>query len=163
MNLKNNERQEYIQQKWKQGTLVGLDCVLFGNGTVIIGNCYSIDERDTNKKKWYWFPLCDTTIDSIEKYEPDIWTEINVYRGSIEYGEQTIVFGEGSMGNEGFVASKDKVGNLNWGIFFTFSNPINEIQIQDDMLFCNSDNEVIQIIINLKDLTKIEIKTKDFK
>lgn len=147
---------EYIQQKWNEGLLPGIDCILFGDGTVIVGNCYSVHNRETNKRRWYWSPLCDTTIGSIEKYEPDIWTEIDIYHGSFDYKDQHIVFGDGAMGNEGFVASTNKNGILNWGIFFTFSNPIYEAEIQGEILICKSDND-IQVAIQLNDLTKIQI------
>ena len=53
---------EYIQQKWAQGLLPGIDCILFGNGKVVVGNCFCLKDTETNEKKWYWFPLCDTTV-----------------------------------------------------------------------------------------------------
>ncbi len=70
-----------IQYQWDKGFLPGIDCIVFGDGTVIIGNCYLITKSETDriKKHWYWFPLCDTTISSLEKYEPDIWTAITIH------------------------------------------------------------------------------------
>ena len=147
----------YIQKRWKAGLLPGVDCILFGNGTIIIGNCYCLIDSETNRKRRYWYPLCDTTIESMEKYQPDIWTNIDILHGSFEYENQVIVFGEGSMGNEGFVASTNNDGDLNWGIFFTFSNPINQAEVQGQQLLCKSGNGDVWITIKLNDLTKIKI------
>lgn len=148
---------EYIQKKWKAGLLPGIDCILFGDGTIIIGNCYSFIDSKTNRKKRYWYPLCDTTIESVEKYEPDIWTNIEIWHGSFEYENQIIVFGAGSMGNEGFVASTNNNGELNWGIFFTFSNPIQQTEVQGKKMLCESDSGDVLIAIKLNELTKIDI------
>lgn len=148
---------KYLQNKWKEGFLLGFDCILFGNGNVIVANYYTLTDSYTNKKEMFWIPLCDTTIESIEKYSPDIWINVDIFHGSIEYNEQIIVFGDGCMGNEGFVASTDKTGNLNWGMFFTFSNPILSAEIKDNILVCTSEID-IKISIQLDDLTKIKIE-----
>ena len=50
--------------------------------------------------------------------------EVYIFHGAIPYHNNTIVFGDGEMGNEGFIALIDKDNNLIWSIFFTFSNPI---------------------------------------
>ena len=151
-----NEKNTHLQNKWKDGLLPGIDCIVFGNGDVMIANTYCVMDSNTKEHSRHWHPLCDTTITSLEKYEHDIWTNIDIYHGAIMYGEQIIVFGDGSMGNEGFVASTDKNGDLLWGIFFTFSNPILSAKIIHDELICVSECE-IQIKIQLKDLTKISI------
>ena len=154
-----NKENDYVQNKWRKGLLPGIDCILFGNGNVTIANTYSITDTNTNKSKQLWFPLCDTTIASLEKYEDDIWTNIDIFHGAINYGEQRIVFGSGSMGNEGFVASTSKNEDLNWGIFFTFSNPIFNVNIINDELICFSELE-IEIKVQLNNLTKISIENK---
>lgn len=139
--------------------LPGIDCILFGNGEVIIANTYCVKDTNTKKSKQFWFPLCDTTITSLEKYEQDIWTNIDIFHGAINYGEQKIVFGDGSMGNYGYVASTNKKGDLIWGIFFTFSNPIVSAKISNDELICVSELE-LEIRIQLNDLTNISIENK---
>lgn len=154
-----NKRNDYIQDKWKKGLLPGIDCILFGNGEVIIANTNCLKDPNIKKSKQFWFPLCDTTITSLEKYEDDIWTNIDIFHGAINYGEQKIVFGDGSMGNEGFVASTNKKGDLIWGIFFTFSNPIFSAEINKNELICISELE-IEIKIQLNNLTKISIENK---
>lgn len=151
-----NKQTEYIQNKWKSGLLPGIDCILYGDGKVIIANNYCVKDSDTKQSKQYWYPLCDTTIDSLEKYDDDIWTNIDIFHGAIIHGEERIVFGDGSMGNEGFVASTDENGRLNWGIFFTFSNPIMRVKIENGTLICFSELES-EIKINLNELTDISI------
>lgn len=62
------------------------------------------------------------------------------------------------MGNEGFIASVNKDGLLDWGVFFTFSNPIDRVDVQHNILVCSSDNKIMQIEINPNNLTDIQIK-----
>jgi hypothetical protein len=147
---------DYLQSKWNQGLLPGIDCILFGNGEVIIGNYYRLMDSETQKLSHYWSPLCDTTIDSLEKYSPDIWTAVDIYHGSVNTGDRTIVFGEGSMGNEGFVAAIEPGGSLHWAIFFTFSNPVCKAEVSGNLLVCTGDSG-FRISIRLDDLTKIDI------
>ncbi|MBF7093259.1 hypothetical protein IUY40_17130 [Flavobacterium sp. ALJ2] len=154
-----NKEINYIQDQWRKELLPKTDCILFKNGKVIIANIYKLQEPNSKKSKQYWIPLCDTTIDSLEKYESDIWTTVNIFHGAINHGDEIIVFGDGSMGHEGFIASTNKNGDLNWAIFFTFSNPIFSAEIKNDELICISELET-KITIQLKDLTKISIETK---
>lgn len=145
-----------IQKKWQQGYLPGYDCIVMGEGDLIIGNTHSIYNSNTKKTTQYWSPLCDTTIESLEKYDNDIWTEIDIIKGAFTYKNQTFVFGSGSMGNEGFIASTSPNNILDWAIFFTFSNPIYKAEVRDEHLICYSDNGVI-IDIDLKRISKIQI------
>ncbi len=151
------ERNDYVQNKWRNGMLPGINCIVFANADVIVANAYRVKDDNAGSSKQYWFPFCDTTIASLEKYEADIWTKIDIADGAIDYGDQKIVFGEGSMGNEGFVAATNINGDLIWGIFFTFSNPIFSAKIIDDVLICVSETE-LEIKIDLHDLTKILIE-----
>ncbi len=61
------------------------------------------------------------------------------------------------MGNEGFIASVNKDGLLDWGVFFTFSNLIDRVDVQHNILVCSSDNKIMQIEINPDNLTDIQI------
>jgi hypothetical protein len=60
------------------------------------------------------------------------------------------------MGNEGYVASTKLNGELNWSIFFTFSNPIHRAEVINNQLICYGDTGT-KISINLSDLTQIKI------
>ncbi len=145
-----------IQKKWKEGFVVGYDCIAYGSGKITIANIYSEIETETKQYKYSWVPLCDTTLEGLEKYEEDIWTPIDIYRGSFTHKSKTIVFGDGAMGNEGFVASINEDKSLEWSIFFTFSNPIIKAEVDDNELICQGDGGV-KIIIDLNDLTKIKV------
>ncbi|WP_143166673.1 hypothetical protein [Pedobacter caeni] len=146
----------YIQSKWREGKLPGIDCLLFADGNVVMANAYGIEDPNTHTKEFRWSAICDTTIGSLEKYEPDIWTDIDIFHGAVSYGEGKIVFGDGCMGNEGFVASTDKNGDLNWGMFFTFSNPVYSAVIKDHTLICTTELGT-EISIQLDDLTQVSI------
>ncbi len=151
-----NSNQTKIQHKWKKLFLPGFDCIAFGNGDFIIGNAYSTFNPNNGETKRYWSPLCDTTLDKITKYDEDIWTEVDIFHGAFEYENQKFVFGDGGMGNEGYIASTTLAGELNWSIFFTFSNPICKAEIIDGQLVCYGDSG-IKISIQLNDLTKIKV------
>ncbi len=146
-----------IQEKWKQGYLPGFDCITMGEGDIIIGNAYSTYDPNNGETEQYWSPLCDTTLESIEKYNDDIWTEVDIFHGAFEYENQKFVFGDGAMGNEGFVASTSLNGVLNWAIFFTFSNPIHKAEVKNHHLICYGDSGVI-IDIDLNTITKIKVE-----
>lgn len=146
----------YIQSKWREGKLPGINCLLFADGSVVIVNVHEIENRNTNSTHWSWFAFCDTTIGSLEKYEPDIWTDVDIFHGELSYKDEIIVFGDGSMGNEGFVASTNKNGDLNWGMFFTFSNPVYSAIIKDHILICTTEIGM-EISIQLNNLTKVSI------
>lgn len=146
-----------IQEKWKQGYLPGYDAIIMGEGDIIIANAYSTYNPNNGETKRYWSPTCDTTLESLEKYNDDIWVECDIFHGAFEYQNQQFVFGDGGMGNEGFIASTSLSGILNWAIFFTFSNPICKAEIKEKHLICYGDSGII-ITIDLKNITKIKIE-----
>jgi len=157
-----NKNEIKIQQKWKEGFLPGFDCIVFGNGDFIMGNACSVYNPNNGETKQYWSPLCDTTLDKIVKYQEDIWVEVDIFHGAFEYEGQKIVFGDGGMGNEGYIASTTLSGVLNWAIFFTFSNPIHKAEIINKQLICYGDSGT-KISINLNKLTSIQVETdKDY-
>ncbi|WP_157638218.1 hypothetical protein [Flexithrix dorotheae] len=145
-----------IQEKWQQGYLPGYDCIIMGEGEIIMGNTYSVYDSKTKKTKQYWSPLCDTTIESLEKYDDDIWTEVDIVIGAFIHKNQKFVFGSGAMGNEGFIASISPDNILDWAIFFTFSNPIYKAEVKSEHLICYGDTG-ISIDIDLKKISKIQI------
>lgn len=148
---------EKVQTKWREGYALGQDCIAFGDGRIVMANTYSVVDSDTNRATQYWFPLCDTTLESLEKYDEDMWTEVDIFHGFFEFENQTIVFGDGGMGNEGYVASIDADKKLNWSIFFTFSNPIIRAEMVDRQLICYGDTGAV-IKINIDELTSISVK-----
>lgn len=98
----------------------------------------------------------------MEKYNDDIWTEVEYNRDIFfNYGGNKIVYGEGSMGNEGFVGLIDDKELLPWAFFFDFSNPIMNVSVYDTTLLCLSTNDK-KIEINLLDLSEVSITTVNF-
>ena len=67
---------------------------------------------------------------TILQYNDDVWTEVDIFRHPFEFEGQKIVFGDGGMGNEGYIASVTPDNNLNWSLFFTNSNPIMRAEMQ---------------------------------
>lgn len=151
---------EKLQAKWKEGFVVGHDCITFGDGRVVVANTYRVILTETGEAKRFWFPLCDTTLAGLEKYDEDVWTEIDIWHGSFVHDGETIVFGDGAMGNEGYVASVNAAGELNWSAFFTFSNPICRAHVMDGWLVCHGDTGC-RIRMNLSDLTNVDVSFVD--
>ena len=56
------------QQKWLNNELIGVNSVLYNSSseTIILINFYKMDNGERLA-----FPLCDTTINSLEKYNKD--------------------------------------------------------------------------------------------
>lgn len=148
--------QSKIQSKWKEGFVLGHDCIAFANGEIVIASVCQMFNPNNGETTQHWSPLCDTTLDKIEKYDEDIWTECAVFHGSFEYENQKIVFGDGGMGNEEYIASTTLAGELNWSIFFTFSNPICKAEVIDNQLICYGDTGT-RIQIDLNELTRIKV------
>lgn len=145
-----------IQEKWRQGYLPSLDCIVMGEGDFVLGNTYSMHNPNNGETKRYWSPICDTTLESIEKYDDDIWVEVDIFHRAFEYKNQKFVFGDEGMGNEGYVASKTLTRVLNRAIFFTFSNPIIKAEVKNEHLICYGDTGAF-IDINLNNTTKIKV------
>jgi hypothetical protein len=82
---------EYIQAKWRAGLLPGIHCILFGDGQIIIANNYRLTDYNSKTSNQHWHPICDTNIGSLEKYNADIWTNVDVFHGAIGYGRGQIV------------------------------------------------------------------------
>ena len=119
-----------INQKWREGFVLGYDCIAYGDGRVVFANAYSTYDPNTHETTLYWSPLCDTTLASILKYNDDVWTKVDIFRHPFEFEGQKIVFGDGGMGNEGYIASVTPDNDLNWSLFFTNSNPIMRAEIR---------------------------------
>ncbi|WP_239254451.1 hypothetical protein [Listeria ilorinensis] len=115
--------------------------------------------RDTaaGKKRIYHEPVCDTMIESMKKYEPHLWTEIDPWT-QIAYEDGYIYGGSGVMGDEGFIACTDQKHQLRWGIFFEQTNPIRHVEIRHDRLIANNEHEELCIRINLKNITEITVQ-----
>lgn len=152
-----------IAEQWnnKERRLPGIDCIAFPDGRITILNHYSLYDPTTNEEKLFCRPLCDTTIDSIENYGATYWTRVDEW-ASIPYQDGKILGGDGSMGNQGFIAYIDHDDRLLWGIFFEHTNPIKSLEIKGRILIATNEHSELQVKVNLDVLTDIEmIEIKD--
>lgn len=162
-----------IQTLWENNQIFGIDGIVYSD-KIIIMNYYLI-----GKNLYKGFPLCDTTFHDVVKYYPEpyrkvlpdgrveyqpdpnnileLGVQIQIYLASpLAYENENIYFGEGAMGNEGFVALVDKDNQLLWSILFNLTNPIMSASTKEDYLYLlSTDNTKVKI--NLKNLTEIEI------
>lgn len=131
-----------IQFCWEQQKLLGMDCVLFASGKITIMSFGKLFDVSNGISSYYAHPSHDTWLESIEAYSDhpdDPWKEIQRYDAVVytERNEQ-VVCGEGSMGNEGFIALTDDKGNLVWALFSNMSNPFLSLKLEGRMLYAYS-------------------------
>lgn len=142
-------------EHWSNEELIGINSLQKCNGEIIILNCYKVN--NLNNPLYYSFPLCETTIESLEKFNTDIWTTFDVLSNRIEINNEYIVFGgEGGMGNEGFIACTDCSNNFLWALFFTDSNPFYKIELVNNEIHAFSSYDLVYKI-DLKDPKNINI------
>jgi hypothetical protein len=148
-------QKNYLKEKWNQENLVGINSLTRRDGSVVIINITSIKIED--RMNYFCQPLCDTTIESIEKYDNDVWTEIQVFcRCSDPQTGNLYLGGEGGMGNEGFIVCLDDQEEPIWALFFQNSNPFHEIVLKENILEARSSLE-LSYSIDLRTPEKIRI------
>ena len=145
-----------IQSKWREGYVIGFDCLAFGDGRVVIAHTYALHDPNTDETERFWSPLCDTTVEGMTKYDEDIWTAVDIFHGAFEFENQKIVFGDGGMGNEGYVASLGPDNVLNWSLFSTFSNPIIRAEMDDRTIICSGETG-LKMRINIDNPIDVQI------
>ena len=146
-----------IMEHWsaEQRELPGMNCIAFADGTVTILDIEHISTR-TTMSVLCLFPLCDTTIDSITKYNPDCWTMVDAWT-SVDYQGQKIVGGDGQMGNEGFIACTDAQDCLVWAMFFEDTNPIKKLSVNGNTLIAINEHDELRVEIDLHYLVDIKM------
>jgi hypothetical protein len=149
-----------VTENWlsKERCLPGINCIVYPDGTITILRHYESYNPNTKETKYFCNPVCDTTIDSLIKYDAEYWTRVDEWT-NIEYRGGKIYGGDGSMGNEGFIACVDADDHLLWGIFFEHTNPIKSLSISDKTLIAINEHSEIQVDVNLNELTDIKIKS----
>lgn len=97
-----------IVENWNSNErkLPDINCIVYPDGNVTVLSYYHVHNPNTSENTGFCNPLCDTTIDSIVKYDNDIWVSVSEWV-SIDYKSGKIYGGDGTMGNEGFVACVD--------------------------------------------------------
>ncbi|MDR2950594.1 MAG: hypothetical protein LBV71_15510, partial [Prevotella sp.] len=116
-----------LQYHWDKQEIVGLDGIFFNSGKVQNMYIDSIhDERAISSyKKIYNISLNEMTdLSNLEeKYNDDIWSSFDIF-GEIKQDDNSrFLYGEGEMGNEGFILKIDSFGKIIWSLYSTSSNP----------------------------------------
>ena len=147
-----------ITKHWNniERKIPGINCIAYPDGKIIILKCYQLYDLNTKETELFCDPLCDTTIEILEKYDAAYWTRVDEWTG-INYQNGKIHGGDGAMGNEGFIARTDANNNLIWGIFFENTNPIKSLNIKNKTLIAVNEHSELQIEINLDTLTDIKM------
>ncbi|PAD30402.1 hypothetical protein CHH60_16590 [Paenibacillus sp. 7523-1] len=140
----------------EQRELPGMNCIAFANGDIIILNISKYYNPNNNERTISCTPLCDTTIESIDKYNDDYWTEVDAWT-SMDYQGGKIYGGDGQMGNEGFIACTDANDSLVWGIFLDETNPIKKLSVKGKTLIAINEHGDMSIEINLDSLADIKM------
>lgn len=169
------------QLLWENKKLFGsVDGIVYNDKIIILDYFKSIN---TTNDIYNSFVMGETTIEKeIEQYPSYYYYEFdgiattmpNPYdileigvsigissKSPIQSHIGNIYFGEGSMGNEGFVACTDSHNNFIWSIFFDFTNPLISGHIEDNFLYLYS-SDTTEVSINLDDITKISIKPVEY-
>ncbi|CAI6080511.1 hypothetical protein PAECIP112173_02911 [Paenibacillus sp. JJ-100] len=151
-----------LMEHWsaEQRELPGMNCIAFANGDIIILDIRKIYDPNNNEHKMYCTPLCDTTIDSVEKYNHDCWTMVDVW-ASVDFRGGKIVGGDGQMGNEGFIACVDHEDQLVWAIFLEDTNPIKKLSVNDNKLIAINEHEDLRMEMDLQNVVDIKMTCLD--
>lgn len=117
-----------IQEHWNNNELPGIDAILFADGTMIILDFYAVS-KEGGGKLHYVHPVCETNLKSVEKYNDDVWSQIERHPATLSLPDgKKVYFGEGAMGEEGFVALTENDDQLIWALYSTASNPFTKAE-----------------------------------
>lgn len=146
-----------IVENWNEGKLLGCkDCYVNKSGTVILLETLVIEVN--SKKLYHCNPFCDTTVENLQKYNQDLWSEYSVFTNVVQTENGDLIFGgEGEMGNEGCIISTTKDKKFNWSLFFKTSNPFYKLELIASELYAYSSCDLVYIV-NIKTQNIISIK-----
>ena len=139
--------------------------IIYPGGNITILKYSSYHNVKTGERREYLYPLCDTTIDSIVKYDKFGWVQVSEWIGtSVDYRGGRIFGGGGAMEQDGFIACVDEAEHLIWAMSFDNTDPIESLEIKDNTLIAVSgDYFKSRLEINLNVLTDIKITPIDEK
>ena len=108
-------------------------------GDITFADGKTLDLKEQWCRKSYSILTKSTLAKAIEEYGNE-GTAIQVLGSSKNPKNGYIAYrGEGSMGNEGFVAYADNHGKLIWLLFLDFSNPFWNIEIEGDNILATTE------------------------
>lgn len=138
------------------------NCIVFADDSVILLDFQIYYDPNTKKSSAVVKPLCDSTLQSFLKYDKDIWASVDAWQEAyFKDDNRCYIGGDGTYGNEGFLACEDLQGNLIWAMFFTNTNPIDKIKIEHNFLIATTEHGNSYLKINLNAITEIEYVFED--
>ncbi|WP_144370138.1 hypothetical protein [Myxococcus stipitatus] len=131
-----------IQRRWQSSEVLQIDGILFGAGELILMDYTVVMDSGTKQEDVFVSPIARSSLQSVLEFNDDPWVSVTSL-GSCEWPErgERLFCGEGSMGNEGFVAScATSSGQLRWVAFFTRSNPFLSVRVVDGFIVATSSH-----------------------
>lgn len=158
-----------IQEHWNKQEIVGLDGLFHNTGKV--HNLYIESKRNTQAITTYGkvYDLLfqsETTIDKlIEQHSDNIWVSFDVFGKLLLDNGNHYLYGEGGMGNEGFIIKLDSSGQVLWTFFSTTSNPFVNSKVLDKNLFgfVSTHGFILVVDDSNEDSPKFNIINPDFE
>lgn len=153
---------ELMQEHWTNGELIGLDSIIYSNGTFLKIEIESVRNealKNTFGREYFLRFVGESFLEEVlNTYEnDDLWSEYQANNKVNIDDEYFIICGEGGMGNEGFIARTDLNNNLEWVLFSTTSNPFSQIKILGNNIYVQSSHNFWVMIdkINNKNISII--------
>ncbi len=129
-----------LRNRWRRSfrQLPDVDGIVFGDGQVVLASHYWTQNVDGTQHH-FWSPIADVHLADCLKYDEQLWRDVDAW-GALELGDQRILFGDGAMGSDGFVAAEDAAtGELLWSIFFDWTNPFDQAHLEGPDLVVRSE------------------------
>lgn len=126
-----------LQSSWKERKLIGIDSIVFNNGNVLLIEINKTAESkaiNTYGKLYELNIIKKTRLDILLEEDSDLWSEIQI-NGEINLRDKSkLFFGEGEMGNDGFIVKIDFNRTILWSLYSTTSNPFINFEIIDEVI-----------------------------
>jgi hypothetical protein len=131
-----------IQDRWHSSQVPQIDGVLFGSGEIVLMRCISFADPSTNRIGLSVSPIARSTLNSVLEFDADPWTHVTPLSSlDVPERDERLICGEGSQGNEGFVAScAASEDRLHWVAFFTRSNPFIEVRTTNETILASTSH-----------------------
>lgn len=158
-----------LQEHWNKQEIVGLDGLFYNTGKV---HNLDIESKRNSQAITTYGKIYDlqydgeTTIDKlIERYTDDIWVEFEVAGKLVLDNGNCFLYGEGAMGNEGYITKLDSFGQVLWTFFSTTSNPFVDNKVLDKKLFgfVSTHKFILVVDDSNEDSPKFNIINPDFE
>lgn len=157
-----------LQEHWNRRKIAGLDGIFSYTGEVkslYIESSRNIHAVTSFGKVYKLIIEGEIGLNNlIEKYSNDIWSSFDIL-GELKLDNgNRFVYGEGEMGNEGFIVKLDSLGQILWSLYSTTSNPfINSCILENGIIgFLSSFNFILTLSENEDGFPKFNILNPDF-